>query len=64
MKGQIRVHFYNSSGGHVESRVIEKGDVILLVSGGHILEILEAMDRLSTITENDGEVRLTGGAPE
>jgi hypothetical protein len=40
-KGRARVDFYDSSGKFLESRVLEKGDVILLASGGHGLEMLE-----------------------
>jgi hypothetical protein len=40
-KGRARVDFYDYEGQFLESRILEKGDVILLASGGHGLEMLE-----------------------
>jgi hypothetical protein len=37
----VRVDLYNSEKTYIESRVLETGDVILLVSGGHGFEMLE-----------------------
>jgi hypothetical protein len=42
--GRVRVDFYSESGEYVESRVLDAGDVILLASGGHGFEILEAAE--------------------
>lgn len=39
--GKVRVDFYNNDKTYLESRTLEKGDVILLASGGHGFEILE-----------------------
>lgn len=39
--GKVRVDFYNDDKDYLESRVIEKGDVILLASGGHGFVMLE-----------------------
>ena len=39
--GRVRVDFYNNEKVYLESRTLEKGDVILLASGGHGFEILE-----------------------
>ena len=39
--GRVRVDLYDSGKVYVESRVLEAGDVILLVSGGHGFEMLE-----------------------
>jgi mannose-6-phosphate isomerase-like protein (cupin superfamily) len=39
--GRVRVNFYNEDQVYLESRVLEKGDVILLAAGGHGFEILE-----------------------
>lgn len=39
--GRVRVDLYNSEKTYIESRVLETGDVILLVSGGHGFEMLE-----------------------
>lgn len=40
-KGKIRVDFYSDSQEFIESKVLESGDVILLICGGHGFEILE-----------------------
>jgi mannose-6-phosphate isomerase-like protein (cupin superfamily) len=39
--GRVRVDFYTDSKTYLESIVIQKGDVILLASGGHGFEMLE-----------------------
>lgn len=39
--GRVRVDLYGSDKVYAESRVLEAGDVILLVSGGHGFEMLE-----------------------
>ena len=39
--GKIRVDFYDDEQIYSESRVIEKGDVILLANGGHGFKMLE-----------------------
>ena len=39
--GRVRVDLYDSDKVYAESRVLEAGDVILLVSGGHGFEMLE-----------------------
>ena len=39
--GRVRVDLYDSDKVYAESRVLETGDVILLVSGGHGFEMLE-----------------------
>jgi len=43
-RGRLRVDFYSESGGYLESRVLEAGDVILLIQGGHGFEVLEEID--------------------
>ncbi|MCB0397036.1 MAG: hypothetical protein KDD36_10300 [Flavobacteriales bacterium] len=40
-KGRVRVDFYDNEKQYLESRVIEKGDVILLADGGHGFEMIE-----------------------
>ena len=45
-KGRLRVDFYNEARECVESCVLEAGDVILLVQGGHGFEVLEACDMI------------------
>jgi hypothetical protein len=39
--GKVRVDFYNDEQLYLESRVLEKGDVILLAAGGHGFEMLD-----------------------
>lgn len=39
--GKVRVDFYNDEQIYLESRVLERGDVILLAAGGHGFEMLE-----------------------
>ena len=40
-QGKLRVDFYNQQRQYLESRILEAGDVILLISGGHGFEVLE-----------------------
>ncbi|HZH66518.1 MAG TPA: hypothetical protein VEY10_16625 [Flavisolibacter sp.] len=39
--GKVRIDFYDSDQAYLESRVLAKGDVILLAAGGHGFEMLE-----------------------
>ena len=39
--GAVRVDFYGDDKHYLESRVLNKGDVILLAAGGHGFEVLE-----------------------
>ena len=39
--GKVRVDFYSNDRTYLESRIVEKGDVILLASGGHGFEMIE-----------------------
>jgi hypothetical protein len=39
--GKVRVDFYDEERNYLESRIVEKGDVILLASGGHGFQMLE-----------------------
>lgn len=39
--GKLRVDFYSNSQVYLESRILSKGDVILLMTGGHGFEVLE-----------------------
>lgn len=40
-KGSIKVYLYDEKGRAVESRILKKGDTILLAGGGHGIDILE-----------------------
>lgn len=39
--GRVRVDFYDDDQNYLESRILERGDVILLAYGGHGFEMLE-----------------------
>ena len=45
-KGKLRVDFYNDHQQYLESRILESGDVILLVTGGHGFEVLEEIEMI------------------
>lgn len=45
-KGKLRVDFYNDQQEYLESRILEGGDVILLVTGGHGFEVLEELEMI------------------
>lgn len=39
--GVVRVDFYDSQQKYLESRIVRKGDLVLLANGGHGFEIME-----------------------
>ena len=43
-KGKLRVDFYSEKQEYLESRILESGDVILLIKGGHGFEVLEEVE--------------------
>ncbi len=45
-KGKLRFNFYTNEQEYLESRVLETGDVILLVTGGHGFEVIEAIEMI------------------
>ena len=45
-KGRLRVDFYNNHQEYLESRLLEAGDVILLVTGGHGFEVVEEIEMI------------------
>ncbi|MBD1807694.1 hypothetical protein H6F98_19910 [Microcoleus sp. FACHB-SPT15] len=45
-KGKLRIDFYNDQQEYLESRILEAGDVILLVTGGHGFEVLEEIEMI------------------
>jgi mannose-6-phosphate isomerase-like protein (cupin superfamily) len=45
-KGKLRVDFYNERQQYLESRILEAGDVILLIKGGHGFEVLEEVEMI------------------
>lgn len=44
--GKVRVDFYNSSRNYLDSRVVFKGDVVLLAHGGHGFKMLEPSEMI------------------
>jgi len=44
--GKLRVDFYNDLEHYLESRILEAGDAILLINGGHGFEVLEAIEMI------------------
>ncbi|MBD5476916.1 MAG: hypothetical protein HDR17_13215 [Lachnospiraceae bacterium] len=40
-EGKLRVDFYDDYEDYIESRILNAGDVILLISGGHGFQVLE-----------------------
>jgi mannose-6-phosphate isomerase-like protein (cupin superfamily) len=44
--GKLRVDFYNEAQAYLESRILEAGDTILLVTGGHGFEVLETVEMI------------------
>jgi mannose-6-phosphate isomerase-like protein (cupin superfamily) len=45
-KGKLRVDFYSDQQQYLESRILEPGDVILLVTGGHGFEVIEEVEMI------------------
>ncbi|HZP74702.1 MAG TPA: hypothetical protein VFB45_01035 [Pseudolabrys sp.] len=45
-RGRLRVDFYDEAQEYLESRELGPGDVILLASGGHGFEVLEAIEMI------------------
>ena len=45
-KGKLRVDFYDDDRNYLESRMLEKGDTILLATGGHGFEVLEELEMI------------------
>jgi mannose-6-phosphate isomerase-like protein (cupin superfamily) len=43
-RGKLRVDFFDEQQTYLESRVLQTGDVILLVQGGHGFEVLEELE--------------------
>lgn len=40
-KGRVRINFYNDRWTEIDSKVLNEGDIILLIKGGHGFEFLE-----------------------
>lgn len=42
--GKLRVDFYDDMQNYLESRILQGGDVILLIKGGHGFEVIEEVE--------------------
>jgi len=45
-EGKLRVDFYSQDQTYLESRILEDGDVLLLITGGHGFEVLESIEMI------------------
>jgi mannose-6-phosphate isomerase-like protein (cupin superfamily) len=45
-KGRVKIDFFSDDRKFLESRIVQTGDVILLASGGHGLEMLEQTEMI------------------
>lgn len=45
-RGKLRVDFYTETQEYLESHILEAGDVVLLVQGGHGFEVLEEVEMI------------------
>ena len=45
-KGKLRVDFYNDDNKYIQSSILNKGDIILLITGGHGFEVLEEVEMI------------------
>lgn len=63
-KGKLRVDFYDNYADYLESVILENGDVILLVSGGHGFTVLEEVEMIEVkqgpYSGDKDKVRFTG----
>lgn len=63
-KGVLRVDFYDEYEDYLESRDLQEGDIILLVSGGHGFQVLEEVEMIEVkqgpYAGNDDKRRFTG----
>jgi hypothetical protein len=66
-RGRVRVDFYDDEQRYLESRNLAAGDVIMLVSGGHGLEVLEEAELIEVkqgpFTGDDDKIRFPVAAP-
>jgi hypothetical protein len=44
--GKVRVDFYDEKKSYIKSKILKKGDVILLVTGGHGFEMLHKSEMI------------------
>jgi|TARA_E500000331_G_scaffold340310_1_gene371475 mannose-6-phosphate isomerase-like protein (cupin superfamily) len=42
-EGKLKVNFFDDNKEYLESRILNRGDVILLIKGGHGFEVIESL---------------------
>lgn len=61
--GRVRVDFYNDAQEYLESKILERGDIILLSYGGHGFEMLEESEIIEVkqgpYAGDDDKIRFT-----
>jgi len=66
-RGRLRVDFFDDRQNYLESRILQAGDVILLVQGGHGFEVLEELEMFEVkqgpYKGADDKTRFTGKLP-
>jgi mannose-6-phosphate isomerase-like protein (cupin superfamily) len=66
-RGRLRVDFFDDQQNYLESRILQAGDVILLVQGGHGFEVLEELEMFEVkqgpYKGADDKTRFTGKLP-
>lgn len=66
--GSVRVDFYDNDRQYLQSTVLNKGDVILLASGGHGFEVLEELEmyeiKQGPYVGDDDKTRFDGNVEE
>jgi mannose-6-phosphate isomerase-like protein (cupin superfamily) len=67
-RGKLRVDFFDDQQNYLESRILQPGDVILLVQGGHGFEVLEELEmfeiKQGPYAGDKDKTRFTGKLPE
>jgi hypothetical protein len=67
-KGKLRIDFYSEQREYLESRILESGDAILLINGGHGFEVLEELEMLEVkqgpYVGDQDKTRFPGISPE
>ena len=44
--GMVRIDFYNQKQNYLKSKILKRGDIILLIAGGHGFEMLKASEMI------------------
>jgi len=67
-KGRVRVDFFDDLQNYLESRILELGDTILLMTGGHGFEVLEELEMIEVkqgpYAADKDKIRFKGKLPE